>query len=103
MKAKKYADLSRELQEEHLANSIVLNLLVEKLSEITGMPTDHIIQEISEYSNRKVDDMTDDEIRKSIATFDRHREEIRKATGGSANGAVLTSSNNQGRKGFRKI
>ena len=31
----------------------------------------NIIQEISEYSNRKVDDMTDDEIRKSIATFDR--------------------------------
>ena len=103
MKARKYSELSKELQEEHICNSICLNLAVDRLSKLTGISSAVIVAELSEISNSEVDTMSDQAVKNTIDTFDKARESMRSSSNGNANGAVFQDLNNKVKKGFRRL
>lgn len=100
--AKKYSELSEEMQEEHLVNSICLDLAFQAISELTGIPIEKIIEKIAESANNQVDRMSKEAIKKSIENFDRYRESLREINP-NLNGVIIQDSQGNAKKGFRSI
>ncbi|BAU63043.1 hypothetical protein STA3757_03980 [Stanieria sp. NIES-3757] len=72
-RAKKYSELSDELQRETLVNSMSLRIAVEQLSLVMGLPVKEIAEKLSIAVNVQISSMSDQEVKKVIEDLDNQK------------------------------
>lgn len=103
IKADRYADVNDEILAECMCNTIALAIAIDQISQISGLSEGSITAAISEESNKRIDSLTKEQIRKWAINHDQKREQIRDLSNGAANGAVINNPREGSKKGFRKL